>query len=135
MPDVLERIHFVAWQFYNDFLNLNAISDVLLDPVYFGGGRTTYESLSMGLPIVTMPSKMLSGRMALAMYKKMGVMDCVADTPQQYIDLAVKLAGNADFRGVVRRKIKEANSVLFEDMEAVRELERFFKEAVAGQIV
>lgn len=131
LPDVTKRIHYVPWQFYEDFLNLNALSDVLLDPLYFGGGRTTYEAFSMGLPVVTMPSRLLPGRMAYAMYRRMGVMDCIAQTPQEYIDLALKLAGDADYRATVRGKIRAANSAIFEDMEAVRELERFFKEAMA----
>ena len=47
-------------------------------------------------------------------------------------DRAVKLGTDPDYRAHIRSKILAANSVLFEDMGAVRELERFFKEAVAS---
>jgi predicted O-linked N-acetylglucosamine transferase (SPINDLY family) len=131
MPDVLDRIYFMGWLRYDDFLNLNAISDVLLDPMHFGGGRTSYEALSSGLPIVTLPSQFLRGRMSYAMYQKMKVLDCVAWSQKEYIDIAVKLGNDPDYRAAVRSKILAANSVLYEDRETVREFEDFFEKVAA----
>jgi predicted O-linked N-acetylglucosamine transferase (SPINDLY family) len=131
LADVLDRIQFLGWLKYDDFINLNAISDVLLDPMHFGGGRTSYEALSFGQPIVTLPSQFLRGRMTLAMYKKMQLLDCVAETPQRYVDIAVKLGTEPDYRAEIRSKISAANDVLYEDKEVVRELESFFEQAVS----
>jgi predicted O-linked N-acetylglucosamine transferase (SPINDLY family) len=131
MPDVIDRIRFMGWLRYDDFLNLNAISDVLLDPLYFGGGRTSYEALASGLPIVTLPSQFMRGRMSHAMYQKMKVLDCVARSPEDYVNIAVKLGSEPDYRRAVHKKILAANHVLYEDKETVRELEEFFEKAVA----
>jgi predicted O-linked N-acetylglucosamine transferase (SPINDLY family) len=98
--------------------------------MHFGGGRTSYEAFASGLPIVTLPSQFLRGRMSYAMYQKMNVLDCVARSPQDYIDIAVKLGSQPDHRGAVRAKILAANDVLYEDKEAVRELEVFFEKVV-----
>jgi predicted O-linked N-acetylglucosamine transferase (SPINDLY family) len=131
LADVMNRVRLLGWLKYDDFINLNAISDVLLDPMHFGGGRTSYEALAFGQPIVTLPSRLLRGRMTLAMYKKMQVLDCVAGSPQEYVDIAVKLGCEPDYRATVRSKIQAANDVLYEDKEVVRELESFFEQAVA----
>jgi predicted O-linked N-acetylglucosamine transferase (SPINDLY family) len=132
LPDVVDRIRFMSWLNYSDFLNLNAVADVLLDTLHFGGGRTSYEALAFGQPIVTLPSAFLRGRMVYGMYQKMQVLDCVAKGPEEYIDIAVKLATEPDFRAVVRSKILATNDTLYEDEGVVRELESFFEEAVAA---
>jgi predicted O-linked N-acetylglucosamine transferase (SPINDLY family) len=131
IPDVRERIRFVPPQSREDFLSLNAAADVLLDPIHFGGGNTSYEGLALGIPIVTLPSPFLRGRITLALYKQMEVLDCVAANPAEYIRIAVKLGTEPEYRALVRSKIVAANEALYENLEGVRELERFFQEAVA----
>ena len=63
---------------------------------------------------------------------EMGVMDCVAATPEEYVDVAVRLGTEPDHRAEVRAKILAASDALFEDREAVANLEAFFQEAVAS---
>jgi predicted O-linked N-acetylglucosamine transferase (SPINDLY family) len=130
IPDVLERIRFLPPQPRDDFLSLNAVADVLLDPVHFGGGNTTYEGLALGIPIVTLPSPLLRGRITLALYKQMGMLDCVVTNAAEYIKLAVKLGTDPDYRAMIRSKILAANEVLYENPKGVRELEQFFQHAV-----
>jgi predicted O-linked N-acetylglucosamine transferase (SPINDLY family) len=120
----------VPRQSFEDYLNLMAIADVMLDPVHFGGGSTTYEAFVCGIPVVTWPSALMRGRFAFGYYQRMGVMDCVADTPAQYVAIAVRLGTDPDYRAQVKAKILAANPVLYEDIEVVREFERFFVEAL-----
>jgi predicted O-linked N-acetylglucosamine transferase (SPINDLY family) len=131
IADVVERIHFVPPQSREDFLSLNAAADVLLDPIHFGGGNTTYEGLALGIPIVTLPSRFLRGRITLALYKQMEVLDCVAANPAEYIRIAVKLGTDPEYRALIRSRIVTANEALYENREGIRELEQFFQEAVA----
>src|SRR4029077_4382157 len=65
MPEVMDRILFIPPQSHADFMSLNSLADVLLDPVHIGGGNTSYEGLALGVPIVTMPSPFLRGRITL----------------------------------------------------------------------
>ena len=130
IPDVLDRVMILPRQNYHDFLNLIAVSDVMLDTFFFGGGNTTYEGLAAGTPIVTLPTEFLRGRITYAIYKKMNVMDCVASTAQEYVDIAVRLGTDASYREMIHEKIREHVRVIYEDIEPVRELERFFKWAV-----
>jgi tetratricopeptide (TPR) repeat protein len=131
IPEVVDRIHFLPPQVPADFRSLIAACDVMLDPLHFGGGTTSYECFALGAPVVTLPSQFLRGRVTLAMYKKMGVLECVAADAQGYVDMAVKLGTEAGYRHSMQAKILEACPVLFEDVLAVRELERFCIEAVS----
>ncbi len=130
IPDVVDRIRIVPPQSRPDFLNLLAVSDVLLDPVHFGGGNTSYEAFAVGAPIVSLPSAFLRGRITYALYQKMGVMDCVVSSRQAYVDRAVELGTNPSYRENVRRKILAANHVLYEDIAGIQELEEFFRAAL-----
>ena len=131
LPDVAGRIRFLPRLGYPDFLRLNAACDVLLDPIPFGGGITAYDALALGVPIVTRPSPFLRGRITSALYRKMGVPDCVAAGPEEYVELAVRLGTEPDFRADVRSKILAAAGALYEDAGAVREVGQFLREAVA----
>ena len=107
-----------------DFLELNALADVLLDPIHFGGGNTSYEGLALATPIVTWPGEFLRNRITWALYPKMGLADCVVRSADEYIDLATRLGTDAEFRRAVRDSIRERSSILFEDLAEVREFEQ-----------
>ena len=130
MPDVAGRVVFLPWQPYGDYLGLLSAADVLLDPLHFGGAVTTYDALSLNRPIVTLPTRFARGRYTLGCYRKMGVTACVASGPEDYVDIAVRLGTDADFRASVRRRIEETSDVLFEDVAAVRQYERIFERLV-----
>lgn len=130
--DVFDRVRFIGHQPRPDYLKLLAATDVLLDPLHFGGGNSSYEGLAMGTPIVTLPSDFLRARLTLAMYRQMEYNELVVDSNRQYTDLAVKLGTDADYRRSVRQTILQRNSVLFEDRAIVRDFEAFFHR-VAGR--
>ncbi len=131
MPDVADRIVFIPQQKGGDFLNLFVVADVILDTLYFNGMNTSLEGFSVGAPIVTLPSALQRGRHTAGMYRKMGIGDCVAQSPREYVDIAVRLGTQPDLRLAVRDRILTANTVLYEDKRVVQEFERFFTEAVA----
>ena len=57
----------------------------------------------------------------------MQMRDCVASDVDQYVDLAVTIATDADCRRNVRAKISERSGVLFENSQAVEQLGEFFQ--------
>lgn len=127
VPDVLDRLHWLPWQLHDDYLQLTSLVDVLLVPPQFGGGKTSYEALAVGTPVVTLPSPFLRGRITAGLYRAIDVHDCVANSPKEYVEIAVRLANDRPFRESVREKILAASDRLFADRAAVRELERFFE--------
>ncbi|QTA90106.1 tetratricopeptide repeat protein [Desulfonema magnum] len=129
-PDMTDRIRFISFMSHKNFLSLLMLSDVLIDPPYFGGGNTSYESFACGVPVVTWPGPFMRGRVTLALCKQMGVTDCVANDAPSYINIALRLANDKTWRDEVRSKIRANADVLFEDIEMVHELEDFFEKAV-----
>ena len=130
MPDVLDRVIFLEPLPFADFLALNAAVDVLLDPLYFGGGNTSFEGLAMGTPIVTQPGRFNRGRVTYALYRTMGVTDCVVESAQSYVAKALALGTDRAYRAEVSARIRAASPVLFESRPAVDALARFFREAI-----
>ncbi|MCA9018348.1 MAG: hypothetical protein KDA77_23705, partial [Planctomycetaceae bacterium] len=129
-PDVVDRIHWLRGMSTGDFLNLIHVSDAMLDPMHFGGGNTSYQSMAIGTPVVTLPAKYMRGRGMLADYKKMGILDCIVSSIDEYIDLACRIGADENFRDQLRLKILSKSHLVFEDMNTVRELETFFESAL-----
>ena len=117
---------------WSDYLGLIANADVMLDPFHFGGANTTCEGLALGIPVVTRPPAFLRGRHSLGCYLRMGMNECVAATPQQYVEIAVRLGTDRDSRRAICERIAEACDVLYENHEMVPALEAFFEEALAS---
>ena len=122
---VADRVVFLPQQRGDDYHSLLESADVLLDPLHFGGVNTTYDALAQGKAIVTLPSVYHRGRYTLGCYKMMGLTDCVATSPQEYVELALRIAGDRDSREELEQKIRQASNVLFENTAAVRELQEF----------
>ncbi len=123
--DVADRLLFLPFQDRAGYLTLLATADVMLDPLHFGGGNTSYEAFAMGTPIVTLPTQFLRGRITLAQYSAMGMSDCVVSSPQEYVELAVRLGTDRDFRREISRKIDECSPVLYGNLTGVRQFEDF----------
>jgi predicted O-linked N-acetylglucosamine transferase (SPINDLY family) len=132
IPDVVDRIRFIPRQRYEDFLRLHTVFDVLLDPLHYSGGNTSYEAFACGMPIVTLPSAYLRGRITHGLYRRMNVLDCVAASPEEYVQKAVRLATDRAYRQDIQEHILTCARCLYEDHAAIRELEHFFREVVKG---
>lgn len=131
LPDVLDRIVWLPTQKGDDFINLIAVCDVMLDTSHFNGMNSNLEAFAVGTPVVTQPTALQRGRHTLGMYTKMNIRECVAESPEDYVNIAVQIGSDPAYRQALRERIFAANAVLYEDNRVVREFERFFMEAVA----
>ena len=127
MPEVMDRIHFHPRVPREEFLSVVNLADVILDTIHFNGGYTSLLCLGCGVPIVTMAGQLMRGRMTQALYMQIDLHECIVEDEQSYVDLAVALATDKFRNSKLRRKIKDRSHSLFEDMNAVHELERFFE--------
>jgi predicted O-linked N-acetylglucosamine transferase (SPINDLY family) len=130
LPDVVDRMFFLPRQERPDYVSLIQTADVLLDPFNFGGVNTSYDAFTFGKPVVTLPSGYHRGRYTLGCYKKMGISECVATDRESYVQLAVAMGTDPNYRRQVEREVEEASHVLFEDAQAVDEHARIFRELV-----
>lgn len=120
------RVLFLPWANLSDLRKIVNVSDVSLDTFYFGGGVTSHFVLDTGCPVVTWPSPFLRGRSTLACYEQMGISDCVAKDPQEYIRLAVRIGCDAEYRRDIRSRILARKGVLYSNTNAVEELGDIF---------
>lgn len=127
-----DKVLFMDRMQHVEYFSLIIHSDVILDSIYYNGGaNTTYDAFACGKSIVTMPWNQTRGRYAKAAYDKMGFDDCIAKDPEEYINTAVKLGTDLQFRNSVEEKIKSNADLLFEDIEAVREFEELVLKLMA----
>jgi predicted O-linked N-acetylglucosamine transferase (SPINDLY family) len=130
IPDHAERITFVPRMSEDEYLNLISLSDVLLDPIHFGGGNSSAEAFAIGTPIVTLPSPYLRGRLTYTWYRKMGFLECVAESPEEYVKLAVRLGTDKAFHSHAQNTIHKRSHHIYEDRGVVVEIEAFLMQAV-----
>jgi len=128
---LMDRVHILPRVPFERFLEIVVLADVLLDTWPFGSGNTSYQGFAAGKPNVTLPGKFLRGRGVLAHYRHMGFMDCVADTPESYVEIAVRLGTDTAFRSRISDLIRERSPVLFDDTRVVDDLARFLIEVAA----
>jgi predicted O-linked N-acetylglucosamine transferase (SPINDLY family)/cytochrome c-type biogenesis protein CcmH/NrfG len=70
--------------------------DISLDPFPQNGGISTFESLQMGVPVVALLGNSMTSRTAGAILASLGMPDWVANTADEYLDIAVKFASMPD---------------------------------------
>ncbi|MGK7898400.1 MAG: tetratricopeptide repeat protein [Xenococcus sp. (in: cyanobacteria)] len=114
----------------NQFNGTTAIADVFLDNIGWAGNNTTMESTAYNLPIVTLPGELMRGRHTMAILKMMGVTETIAKDKEEYIDIAVRLGQDADYRHKISQQIAQNKHKLYDDLSPVRALEDFIFKVV-----
>ncbi|MCF2970577.1 glycosyltransferase [Synechococcus sp. Nb3U1] len=118
---------------YQAYLDLNRCADVMLDSYGWSGGITTLEALTVGLPVVTCPGELMRGRHTYAMLKRMGLEVLIASDLTAFVDLAVQLGSDPDFRSRMATEIEQRRDLLFEDQACVTALGHFFEHVVLSR--
>ena len=90
-----------------DYIAMNFLSDVFLDTITWSGGNTTLEAIACSLPIVTYGGEFMRGLHAYSFLKMLGVTDTIAHSKADYINLAVELGLNAEWRQEIKQKMSE----------------------------
>jgi protein O-GlcNAc transferase len=125
-----ERIELVAWlPDAAAHLALYHRMDIALDPFPYNGTTTTCEALWMGVPVVTLRGDRHAGRVGASLLSQIGLTDLIADSVEEYVEIAVALAGNtgrlSDLRRVLRQRM--AASPLCDGPAFARKLESAFR--------
>ena len=83
--------------------------DIALDPLPFGGGITTCDALWMGVPVVSLRGRTAVGRAGASILSNVGLTDLIADTPEQYVQIAAGLAADpprlSELRATLRARM------------------------------
>jgi len=68
--------------------------DIALDPFPYNGTTTTCDALWMGMPVVTLAGRMHAGRVGVSLLTAAGLPELIAQSPEEYIQIAATLAAD-----------------------------------------
>lgn len=125
--DVADRVGFGAFtRAIGDHFDLYNHADISLDPFPFNGSTATFEALWMGIPIVTLLGDTIVSRWTASMLSKVGLDDLIARSPDEYVEIAVRLASDhtrlAELRGILRDRL--VRSAICDGSRTARYFER-----------
>lgn len=124
------RLHFLKRLPYEQYLSLLRVSDLVLDSFYYSGANTSCEALAMGTPVVCWPSDQQRGRFTASVYELMGLPELISESPEAYLEMALKLGTQATVRQELSAKILKRCEHFFGDQTIVHEYETFFAQAL-----
>jgi predicted O-linked N-acetylglucosamine transferase (SPINDLY family) len=125
-----ERIELVAWAPSNAaHLALYERVDIALDPFPYNGTTTTCEALWMGVPVVTLRGNRHAGRVGASLLSHSRLTDWIADSVEDYVEIAVELAGNPVRLHDLRRslRLRLATSPLCDSKAFAAQIEAAFR--------
>jgi len=111
------------------FVAAAGLSDIFLDSIGWSGCNSALESLPHNLPIVTMPGAFMRGRHSAAILQMMGVTDTIAETIDDYVAIAARLANNPAERQALRERMKASAHKVYRDRACITALEDFLDRA------
>ncbi|MBP0005272.1 MAG: glycosyltransferase [Cyanobacteria bacterium SBC] len=82
-------------------------ADVYLDSFPYSGAASVLDPLRVGLPPVAMEGSELRFRQSAALLRELQIPDLIADSEESYIQLAVKLATDTNFRQAKQQQIQQ----------------------------
>ena len=115
-----DRIKFLSRMQLPDFLQVLHLSDALLDSFHFCGGNSSFDSFAADAPIVTLPGEFMRGRQTMGLYQRMGFSDLVASDKADYINKALRLGQDPEFRQLMRHTLGKSARVDEDERAAMR---------------
>ena len=105
------------------------LADLFLDTFSCNAHTTAAEALWSGLPVLTCPGEAMPSRVAASLLASVGLMEMIAESPQQYEERAYHLAVHADELKRIRGMLAENRLAmpLFDTERQVRNLEAAYQ--------
>jgi protein O-GlcNAc transferase len=110
--------------------------DISLDSFPWSGHTTACEALWMGCPVVTLYGASHAGRRVASVLNQLGLSELIAHSQDEYVEIAVKLAGDPDKRANWRNNLRQImrSSPLMDAIGLTRNLEAVYKSVLADPI-
>jgi len=108
--------------------------DIFLDNPEWSGCTTSLESLQFDLPIVTMSGRLMRGRHTAAFLRMMNVHDTIADSVDEYVTIATRLALDESWRTKIRERIRMNKNRIYRDHNCIKGLESFLDRVARNSV-
>ena len=128
--NLFRRVIFLARMVPHLYYQFLSSSTVVLDSPYYASEQTCFDAFSVDVPCVTQIGNLLMQRYSATRYAYLGIEGPVASSQQEYVDYAVRIGTDKDYRDQLVTQIRENYGSMVEQEPMVREYERFFEYAV-----
>ena len=102
---VLDSIIFLEKRKLESHYNLYKQIDIALDTFPYNGVTTTFEAISMGVPVITMKGYNFNSRCGESIIKNLGIDSLIASEEEDYISKAIKMANDRNKLSEMRKAI------------------------------
>lgn len=118
--------------FSSDYLQQYNDIDIALDTFPYTGGMTTFDSLYMGVPVISLVGKRHGERFGFSLLSNAGLDMLTADNEDEYIAKARALAENGDILSKLHEKLRDVveKSPLMDDVGYVASVEKIYEDIV-----
>jgi predicted O-linked N-acetylglucosamine transferase (SPINDLY family) len=108
-----ERVELVGWtESTEDHLALYNQIAIGLDPYPYHGTMSTCEAMWMGVPVITLAGQTHVSRVGVSLLSNMGLKELIAESPKEYIRIAVELANDIprlrNLHSTLRRRMEQS---------------------------
>ncbi|OGA55760.1 MAG: hypothetical protein A3G81_19560 [Betaproteobacteria bacterium RIFCSPLOWO2_12_FULL_65_14] len=113
-----------------EFFRLHNEVDINLDSFPYTGGTTTFHSLWMGVPVVTLKGTTPVSRGGTSVLSVLGLEELIGESEGDYVNIAVALAADRDRLARWRQELRERleRSPLMDGERFTRDLEAKYRE-------
>lgn len=100
------RLRFVGLRHHRAHLDLIGSVDIALDAYPYHGMTITCDCFTMGVPVVTLAGRSHVSRVGVSLLTAMELPDWIAESPERYIEIAVRGAGDVGALARLRRSLR-----------------------------
>jgi predicted O-linked N-acetylglucosamine transferase (SPINDLY family) len=124
-----DRLQVLGTRPFQEYLALHRSADVVLDTFPYAGGTTACHALWMGVPVVSLVGDSAPSRGGASLLHAIGLDELVAQTPDEYVNIAAALAGDAARLAALRAGMRERmrQSPLMDAERFTRNLEAAYR--------
>lgn len=129
-----DRVEMLSRLSHEEFLEAHRRVDIALDAYPYHGTTTTCFSLWMGLPVVVLAGPTHVSRVGVSLLSNLRMPDLVANSGDEYIRIAKKLAFERPALAVLRSTLRQRmlGSPITDGRSGVRALESAFRQMWSG---
>lgn len=126
------RIFFMPTMPAEAYLRYLTAADVVLESPAHSGESGSLDALARGIACVTLEGGLMVRRQTAARCREMGLEELVAADEGGYVELALRLAREADYRHAISKKLLEKKWLIVNRADTITALNGFFEMAVRG---
>ena len=124
-----DRVQFLPKVPRHEYLRRYHQLDISLDPFPYNGHTSTLDAVWMGVPVIALAGRTGVGRAGVSVLSNLELPELIAKTPEQYVAIAVALAGDhprlAALRAALRPKMQA--SPLVDGKQYAADIETAFR--------